>query len=822
MLLEGFMADHMSSIGYDCACSTCSGNEQENENLDQQSNNVTYIQPNLVTSEDNVAALLSGKQWADTELSFSFTDNANDYDLYSFVNGFQYTSSNEPLNDFAQFNQAQQQAARFIFEMVESVTELSFTDLTGAENNGDALADIRLALSDDPNTAWAYYPSSHAAGGDVWVHNGSPTWTSENIYENPLIGSYAFTTFIHELGHSLGLKHGHETSGSGALDSQVDSMEYSVMTYRSYVGQTVGGYTNEKYGYAQSLMQYDIAALQTMYGANYDVNADNTVYKFDANTGEMYINGEGQGTPGDNRIFRTVWDGGGTDTYHFGNYQTDLIINLGAGEGTDLDADGYNQQAHLGHGNYASAHVYNALLFEGNEQSLIENAVGGIADDQIIGNQANNVLKGNKGDDQLFGEEGNDILHGGHGNDRLDGGLGNDRLYAGIGDDYITGGDGNDRMVGGLGNDKIHGDAGDDVAYGKDGHDTLYGGDGKDKLFGNGGNDIISGGEGNDKLYGGAGNDQIQGDAGDDVLRGHTGDDILYGGDGNDRIYGEVGNDYLYGDAGNDAISAGLGDDIIYAGSGNDRSYGNDGHDKIYAGDGNDIVYGGNGNDILEGDAGEDKLFGGLGDDIIGGGSGNDRLKGYDGNDSLSGGEGDDRLFGQEGNDILHGDAGKDVLYGGNGDDQLDGGMGNDKLFGGNGNDSIEGGAGVDLLKGHVGDDVLKGGDDNDRLFGEVGNDYLYGDAGNDVLYGGDGNDYLHGGEGQDKLIGGNGIDVAVIYGNFTDYVILDYDWMHVKNLEDSTRDYLKGIEYISFDDAVYDVQTSTVMTQEQFEALGL
>ena len=38
------------------------------------------------------------------------------------------------------------------------------------------------------------------------------------------------------LGHALGLKHGHETEVYGALPFGTDSMEYSVMTYRSYVG----------------------------------------------------------------------------------------------------------------------------------------------------------------------------------------------------------------------------------------------------------------------------------------------------------------------------------------------------------------------------------------------------------------------------------------------------------------------------------------------------------------------------------------------------------------------------------------------------------
>ncbi len=60
-----------------------------------------------------------------------------------------------------------------------------------------------------------------------------------------------------------------------------NSMEFTVMTYAGYIGaSTTGGYVNETFGYAQSLMMYDIAALQFAYGANYTTRAGNTTYTF--------------------------------------------------------------------------------------------------------------------------------------------------------------------------------------------------------------------------------------------------------------------------------------------------------------------------------------------------------------------------------------------------------------------------------------------------------------------------------------------------------------------------------------------------------------
>ena len=139
-----------------------------------------------------------------------------------------------------------------------------------------------------------------------------------NSYNSPTIGNYQYVTFLHEIGHALGLKHGHETSGPGAVPFEMDSMEFTIMTYRSWVGKPLDyGYANETWGYAQSLMMLDIAAIQRLYGADFETESGDTTYTFSTTTGEMFIDGFGVGTPGGNRIFRTIWDGDGTDTYRF-------------------------------------------------------------------------------------------------------------------------------------------------------------------------------------------------------------------------------------------------------------------------------------------------------------------------------------------------------------------------------------------------------------------------------------------------------------------------------------------------------------------------
>src|SRR5262249_37210174 len=146
--------------------------------------------------------------------------------------------------------------------------------------------DLRFAETDKYTTGFGYYPSTSAIGGDAWFGNSS------HYFDSPTKGNYAWFTIIHEIGHTVGLKHAHESMGAfPTIPSDRDSTEFTVMTYRSYVGASTAYYTNAQWSYPQTLMIYDIAALQKLYGANYQTNSGNTVYRWDPNTGELFVNG---------------------------------------------------------------------------------------------------------------------------------------------------------------------------------------------------------------------------------------------------------------------------------------------------------------------------------------------------------------------------------------------------------------------------------------------------------------------------------------------------------------------------------------------------
>ena len=717
---------HVDRDGYTCGCSACAGGTINTSWAFLSPG--TELPPQAPTTSSgpsgnqDIDGLLFGTKWAINNFTFSFPTSASFYD-YNF---------NGEVNTFGTLSAAAQAVVRgAVLPQYAAVANLTFTEVTETSTTH---ADLRYADSDAPGTAWAYYPSTGAWGGDVWVHK---TGTYGAIYDSPVKGNYAFATYLHETGHALGLKHGHETGGPAniAVTPDHDSMEYTIMTYRSYVGApTSGGYTNETWGYAQTPMMLDVAALQYMYGADFTTNSGNSVYTWNPTTGEMSIDGVGQGAPGGNRILMNVWDGNGTDTYNFSNYTTNISVNLNPGEwvnlGTQLaDLDILNPGAHIARGN-----ISNSLLYQGDTRSLIENAYGGSGNDTITGNAAANLLLGGAGDDRILGGLGNDtylggslgsdIIYGEDGNDRVDGGADNDILFGGAGSDSITGDTGNDAIFGDDGSDRIAGDdgadtiqggSGDDVITGDNGDDVFLGGDaGSDYVYGDAGNDRVDGGADRDYLFGGIGNDTVTGGAGDDFyIGGDAGDDVLYGDDGNDRIDGGADRDFLFGGIGNDTITGGAGDDFYISGDdGSDVVYGEDGNDRIDGGLDGDILFGGNDNDTITGGVGNDAL---LGD------AGNDRIEGGDGADQISGGSGEDVITGDDGDDVfLAGDAGADYIYGDAGNDRVDGGADRDFLFGGIGNDTITGGDGDDFY-----------------ISGDAGADHLYGDGGNDRIDGG-------------------------------------------------------------------------------------
>jgi len=379
---------------------------------------MTAVVTDNYSGNPNFDGLLSGYQWGNTRLTFSFPTDPSDYS-FGYIPGYGANT-----NDFAPLNQGEQQAALAVFADYSAISNLQFTQITETANQQADLREAQSGLPDGamtcaPNLSFNQYPES----ADSWYNNGTTTWG--NLIQNPVVGGYGFYAFLHEIGIALGMND--DVQGTD-LPASEDSMAYSVESYRSYVGAPVTGLSNATWSYAQTPMVDDIAAIQQMYGANFSGVGRTAVYSWNPNTGEESINGVGQGTPGGNTIFMTVWDQGATATYDLSSYSTNLTIDLRPGAWSTFSTA---QLAVLGadsSGNpiLAPGNVANALEYDNNPASLVTSVIGGSGHNTIIGNDAGDYIFGGTG--------GGNIIQGGSGDNTIDGGPGGNNTIVFTGD----------------------------------------------------------------------------------------------------------------------------------------------------------------------------------------------------------------------------------------------------------------------------------------------------------------------------------------------------------------------------------------------------
>lgn len=573
-------------------------------------------------------------------------------------------------------------------------------------------------------------------------------------------GGYALETFIHELGHALGLAHPHDTGqGTGVFpgvtagvsgdtgDNQLNSIPYTIMSYNEAPGSSSSVADR---GFAASPLAFDIAAIQLLYGA------------IASNTGDTRYE---LSDPGAGTSYSSIWDTGGHDTISYRGTR-DVTIDLRAATlANEVGGGGFLSQVSGTLGGFTIAADITDFDHDGYRGVIIEDAVGGSGNDTITGNQFANTLSGGDGDDRLIGGGGSDVLNGGAGADRLNGGDDSDILDGGAGDDGLDGG------------------AGADSLDGNTGDDDLQGGEGSDYIFGGDGNDFLQG----DGVADSGGDDQMEGGAGDDILVGWRGNDALFGGDDADSLYGGEGTNFLDGGAGLDTYGVPVRDVavIVDLARGEAFSFFLDGRlagtdrligiENVHGSWSDDQIAGDAGDNVLDGDNGVDTYDARAADAAVVVDLGNGTASGADiGNDTLRNFE---NVLGGRGNDTITGNAQANRLDGGGGADTLTGGGGADVLIGGTGDDiyivsdvlavvtELEGG-GTDELRtsvsfalpdfverltytgtgrfvgtGNNADNVMTGGSGDDTLSGLGGNDTLDGGAGADTLRGGSGND---------------------------------------------------------------------------------
>ncbi|MDO7897505.1 M10 family metallopeptidase [Pseudomonas citrulli] len=677
----------------------------------------SFASPATLTGNAQVDSLLFGTYWLGnswstgtytTPLTYSFITETSRFAL-------NYSSDNEYEAGYV-LTAAQQAGISSALFKWSSVANIKFTQVSESSTE---VGDLRFGgfLNMDSDTAaWGYFPDNAPSAGDVWL---GPV-TNDPA---PVNGTYDYLVFVHEIGHALGLKHPFSQSPSNTmvLATQFDDVRYTVMSYNS-------GYSFEP----TSPMLLDIAAIQSLYGANTQWQTGNNTYSWAA----------------DQSVFETIWDAGGNDTIDASNQAAAVRIDLNEGQFSKIGQAFTNLSTQAAF-NEGLAIAYGAK---------IENAIGSVNDDTLIGNALGNILNGLGGKDIMIGGAGNDT----YAVDDLGDVVSETSTLAGeidtvqssvswslganlenltlIGTAHLSGG-------GNYLNNVMIGNAGNNVLDGGSGIDTLIGGNGNDIYVVDNLKDVVSessalaseidtvlasvnwslGANLENLTLIGTANLSGGGNFLDNVMTGNAGNNVLDGGSGIDTLIGGAGNDIYVVDNLKDVISetssiAGEIDTVLSSVSwslgANLENLTLTGASNLSGGGNflNNVMTGNAGNNVLDGGSGIDTLIGGAGNDIYV----VDNLKDVISETSTQASEVDTVLSsvdwslganlenltligagnvsggGNFMNNVMTGNAGNNVLAGGGGNDRIDGGAGNDILVGGTGTDTLTGGTGGD------------------------------------------------------------------------------------------------------------------------------
>ena len=399
------------------------------------------------------------EEWSLDQISERITDTG-----WAFFEGTRrFWEENTITYSTAGLGADAKQMAEWAFDAWALLTGINFKKKNGLSDPLDAMITL-----DDEDPGVAYANAQLKANGNMEHSNINIAQDWEGRFGYGL-NNHLFQTYIHEIGHALGLAHaGDYNAGNGQPVTYPESVLYENdtlnLTIMSYITQSMNTNDNADFARVVTPQIVDVIAMDDLYGLAAEIYHGDTKYGVGSNVGgymDIVFSGltdssfTHQYWDSTQPVSFTIVDTGGLDKINFSTDTTNQIIDLRQKQISDIYG------------------VKGSMIIA--RDTKIENYTAGSGNDDITGNTSNNLIRGNNGKDTIRGEKGNDDLRGQNGADELRGGAGKDKIKGGNGDDTIKGGNGADKIWGDAGNDMIFGNGGADIIVFKknDGKDTI-------------------------------------------------------------------------------------------------------------------------------------------------------------------------------------------------------------------------------------------------------------------------------------------------------------------------------------------------------------